>query len=113
MKNISKLSFYLSVTILLAACSSLKVPDLNFIKTPEIRKDAENIGSYPRPEEQPQKPTDLRSDVQWDLAARAVEQKGESLQVPVQLTPLNGNDVEKKIQQLSDRVDEYKKDDPQ
>ncbi len=113
MNSISKLFFGGSLLLGLSACASLKVPLSDFINTPEIRKDAKNIGKYPKPEEQPQKPGNLRSDVQWDMAAKSLEQKGESLNPPAEHDKQSKAEIEKKLLELAAKVDEYKKDDPE
>jgi len=56
--------------LIVSGCSSIKVPDLDFMKLPEFKEEAENLAGYPNVEDAPQTPTDVRSDAQWDKDAK-------------------------------------------
>ena len=99
----------------MSACSSIKMPNLDFIKIPEFRKefreDAKNIGKYPEVANAPQRPNDIRSDEEWDKAAKTIMAEGEAFNPPP-LNPANKAMLDAEIENLSQKVEEYKLDDP-
>jgi len=54
----------------LSACSTVKVPNLDFLKFSEFEEDAKNIGDFPSVADTPSAPTDVRSDGAWDRQAK-------------------------------------------
>ncbi|MEE9272746.1 MAG: hypothetical protein V3U57_05715 [Robiginitomaculum sp.] len=91
----------------------MKLPNLDFIKIPEFRKDAENIDSYPKVSEAQQKPTDLREDKAWDSAAKRVIQKREEFVSPEKVTSETLHKTLSKMQEFAQKAEAYKLDDPQ
>ena len=54
----------------LSACSTVSMPNLDFLKSSEFEEDAKNIGDYPSVADTPSAPTDVRSAVLWDIEAK-------------------------------------------
>ena len=54
----------------LSACSTVKMPNLDFLKSSEFEEDAKNIGDYPSIADTPTAPTDVRSAALWDIEAK-------------------------------------------
>jgi len=107
---------YLGVVViagLLSGCASMEIPDFDFIKFPEFKQDAENIGDYPKVEDAPQVPKNVRSDKQWDVAAKKIIAKRDSIAVPENTNTQTDAEIERDIEKLRLKVDAYKKDDPE
>ena len=54
----------------LSACSTVKMPNLDFLKSSEFDEDVKNIGGYPDTADTPSAPTDVRSGAIWDIEAK-------------------------------------------
>jgi len=54
----------------LSACSTVKMPNLDFLKSSEFEEDAKNIGGYPSLADTPTPPTDVRAGSEWDIEAK-------------------------------------------
>jgi len=54
----------------LSACSTVKIPNLDFLKASAFEEDAKNIGGYPSISDTPTAPTDVRSAALWDIEAK-------------------------------------------
>ena len=102
-----------ALAALLSSCASMKLPDMDFIKFPEFRKEAENIPDYPKVADAPEKPTGLRSAGQWDKAANNILAKQDSFPDPDLADPKTDAEIVRELQRLRDEADAYKKDDPQ
>lgn len=101
-------------SLVVSGCASLKVPDFDFIKMPEFREEAENIGGYPDVADAPQAPTDVRSDAQWDKDAKNLLAKRDGFgPVPEGEPTLSDTEFNRKVDELISKVEEYKLDDPQ
>ena len=97
----------------LGGCASVKIPKIDFIKFPEFKKEAENIGGYPDVADTPQRPTTLRSDEEWDQAAKNIIALRDQFVPPKDYEkPLTDPQVEQKIKSLHEKVEAYKADDP-
>ncbi len=98
-----------------SACASIKMPNMDFIKFPDFRKefkkDAENIGDFPKVENAPQKPDDIRSDAEWDRAAKDIMNIGDDFTIS-DAGGMSSAEIEKEMQRLGKKVEEYKLDDP-
>lgn len=104
----------LSAPFVLGACTSMKVPDLDFIKLPEFREEAENIGGYPKVEDAPETPVAVKTDAEWDQAAKNIIARRDGfVSIGVGDTPKTDAEIEKEIDDLVAKVEEYKLDDPQ
>jgi hypothetical protein len=92
----------------------MKVPDLDFIKIPEFREEAENIGGYPKVEDAPETPVAVKTDAEWDIAAQDIVAKRDGfVSIGVGDAPKTDAEIEKEIEDLLAKVEEYKLDDPQ
>lgn len=87
---------------------------MDFIKFPEFREEAENIGDYPKVEDAPEVPSGLRTDAQWDVAAKRVIAKRDGFgDIPEPINAGTDQEIEDEINALAAKVEEYKLDDPQ
>lgn len=116
MKRNLRIGIVCASLLAFGGCSTVKnrIADIDFIKLPEFREDAENIGNYPAMADVPQAPGDVRSDAAWDDSVRALMAKRDGFNVPTDSAPmLSEIEFNRKIKELSDKVEEYKRDDPQ
>lgn len=101
-------------TLFVSGCTSLKGPDMDFIKFPEFKEEAENIGGYPSVEDAPLTPTDVRSDAQWDKDAKKIMAKRDGFGPIPEGEPMETDaKFNRKVDELESKVEEYKLDDPQ
>lgn len=104
---------FIGFAVILGACGTVKLPDIDFIKLPQFREDAQNIKDFPKVSDAPENPMGIRSDAEWDAAAQDLISKGEAFQSPVSTTHTQNNELPKsEIEKLRERVQAYKKDDP-
>jgi len=96
----------------LVGCTSIKIPDFDFIKFPEFKEEATNIPDYPKVANAPKVPTDIRSAEAWDLAAQNVLTKRDGFVDPEEVGAMSDAEVLREMQRLRAEADEYKKDDP-
>lgn len=105
------------LVVILGGCASvknMKISNFDFVKFPEFKEEAENIGGYPKVSELPAQPEGVRSAGQWDIAAKKLLDARDSLTPPTDGTPAKSEaQIEREIQALRDKVDAYKLDDPQ
>ena len=100
----------------LSACSTVKMPNLDFLKSSEFAEDAENIGDYPDIADTPDAPTDVRSAALWDkeakklLAERDAFNKGRS---DVVEPAKSDAELARELEALRAKARAYKADDPQ
>lgn len=108
-----KISALLIAASLPAACSSVKMPDL--VDLPEFSeavKGAENL-DYPDPAKAPARPDDMRGGGEWNKAAKAIIEKRDNFNAPVDVDGAKTEEqIEQEIQALKSKVKEYKLDDP-
>ena len=98
---------------ILSGCTSIKIPDFDFIKFPEFKEEAKNVPDYPSVADAPPVPKGIRSDKAWDQSAKNVLAKRDAFVVPNNEGALTDAQTVQKIQNLGTKVEEYKKDDPQ
>jgi len=67
--KLAKFSLILAAASL-SACSTVSMPNLDFLKSSEFEEDAKNIGDYPDVADTPTAPTDVRSSALWDIEAK-------------------------------------------
>ncbi len=108
-----KIICVIALTALLTSCASIKMPDMDFIKFPEFKSEAENIPDYPKVADAPQKPKGLRSAEQWDKAAKDILAKKDDFPDPDLVDPKSDAEIAREMQRLRAEADAYKKDDPQ
>ena len=98
----------------LNGCTSLKVANFDFIKFPEFKEEAENIGDYLKVSDAPPVPKITKSDQQWDQVATDLQKQADELDVPTTNHPnMTDAQIEQKIQEYRELVEAYKLDDPQ
>jgi hypothetical protein len=101
-------------SLIVSGCASLKVPDLDFMKLPEFKEEAENLDGYPKVEDAPEAPTDVRSDAQWDKDAKNLISKRDGFGPIPEGEPMEtDSEFNRKVDELVAKVEEYKLDDPQ
>lgn len=99
----------------LSACSTVKMPNADFLRLPEFREAAAKlIEGYPDVANAPTRPDDIRSAEAWDAAARELIAKQAALR-----TPMDGADamteaeLDAEVERLKAEIRRYKLDDPQ
>ncbi len=93
------------------ACTTVKMPKLDFVKFPEFLEETRNFEAYPKVQEAPEAPNDLRSAEAWDAEARKIlALKNAS---PVTNIDATGTMSSEEYAALKARVQAYKRDDPQ
>jgi hypothetical protein len=98
----------------LSGCTSLKATNFDFIKFPEFKEEAENIGDYLSMSDVPPVPKITKNDKQWDQAAMSVQNKADELNVPDANQPnMTDAEIERKMKEYRETVEAYKLDDPQ
>lgn len=98
-------------SVVVTGCSS--IPDLDFVKFPEFKEEAENLGGYPNVEDAPETPTDVRSDAQWDKDAKQLMAKRDGFGPVPEEEPMETDaEFNRKVDALVAKVEEYKLDDP-
>ncbi|MGJ8564200.1 MAG: hypothetical protein ACSHXY_11710 [Alphaproteobacteria bacterium] len=103
-----------SLPAILGACSSVSLPNVDFLKLPDFQEDAENVKDYPNVADAPQIPTDTRSAGAWDSAANKLIRARDGFDAPESPTPLKSEaEIQREFDALRAKVNAYKKDDPQ
>lgn len=99
----------------LSACSTVKMPNLDFLKFSEFEEDAKNIGDYPSIADTPTAPTDVRSAALWDIEANKLIKERDAFSAAKGSIeePLKSEaDLAREAAALRARVRAYKLDDP-
>ncbi|WP_427450860.1 hypothetical protein [Litorimonas sp. WD9-15] len=103
----------LTAVLSISACQTVKMPNLDVIKSPEFSEDAANIErSYPRPVDAPVLPQDVRSGAQWDKDAIALQRLRDLSDKAEPEPVLSEKDIEDRYNALKDKAQAYKDDDP-
>jgi len=106
-------AFCLAAGLTLQACQTVKMPKIDIMKSPEFSEDAANINKdFPRVKDAPQAPTDMRSDKQWDDAARALQALRGSPRTFQAQPGLTEAEARAQYQALKAKAQAYKLDDP-
>jgi len=104
----------LIAVFLLSGCSTVKVPNIDFLKLPEFRKEANNIKNYPKVSDAPAAPDDVRSAKAWDKDAKSLIRMRDSFEAPVSGSEgVSDSEIESELARLQSKVQAYKLDDPQ
>lgn len=116
MKNevvIKRIGIAMGAALILAACQTVSMPKLDFIKTPEFSVDAANIDkSYPRVAEAPEAPTDVRTAEQWDQDVRTIQALRDAPRPDGVEEGFTTADDQLRYEALKAKVHAYKADDP-
>ena len=100
----------------LSACSTVSMPNLDFLKTSEFAEDAENIGDYPSVSDTPTAPTDVRSAALWDMEAKKLLKERDDFNSGLQgvVEPAKSEaELARELSALRAKARAYKADDPQ
>jgi len=102
-------------TVLLSACSTVKMPNIDVPGLPEFKEAAAKlVDGYPEVSEAPVRPKDLRSSADWDKAVKSLVMERDNFAAPaVGSGPVTPQEVTSEIEQLKAQVRSYKLDDPQ
>lgn len=99
------------IVVTLSACSTMKMPNLDFVKFPEFLEEARNIKSYPNVADAPDLPTDFRTAEEWDALAREIMAARRG--VSVLDLPQHAAFSDAEFEALKAQARAYKLDDPQ
>jgi len=114
MKNRYSKSVTIMLAALLAGCTTVKMPNIDFLKLPEFADDAKNIKSYPKVSDAPAAPTEVRNGEAWDAAALSLIQTRDTFDLPKSgKTYDSDSQVNSEMRSLKEEVRAYKLDDPQ
>ena len=110
---VKRIVICLSAAITLSACQTVSLPKLDFVKTPEFSEDAANIDpSFPRVDDAPEAPTDVRSAKQWDKDVRELQALRDEDRPFGQEQSLTRAQGDARFEALKAKAQAYKKDDP-
>ncbi|WP_371397734.1 hypothetical protein [Fretibacter rubidus] len=99
----------------LSACSTVKMPNIDFMRLPEFREAAAKlVEGFPDVGLAPTRPEDIRSAAEWDAAARDLIQKRAALSIPKDgSSAMTEAEVDAEVERLKAQIRRYKLDDPQ
>jgi len=98
----------------LSACTTVRMPDLDFLKLPEFRDEANNIKGYPKASDAPTAPTDVRNATVWDTEAKKLMAERDSFNAPASVESTKSDtEIAREADALKAKVHAYKADDPQ
>lgn len=100
---------------ILSGCSTVKVPDIDFLKLPEFREIVKNNQTnVPDVSEVPAEPDNVRADKVWDADAQRLLALRDGLTVPEsELATLSQEEIDAEYARNKAKAQAYKLDDPQ
>ena len=108
-----KTAALIASALLLAGCSTVELPDIGG-QLADFRKDIDNLDSaYMQAEELPDMPSEVRSDREWDQAAREMLALRDSFTVPDLEPAMSDADFDREYAAAVAAARAYKADDPQ
>lgn len=114
MEKVFRIAVIASLPLILGACSTVSLPNVDFLKLPEFKEDAQNVKDYPNVADAPETPTDTRSDAAWDGAANKLIKARNEFQAPDNPRgQKTETEIKREFEALRAKVHDYKKDDPQ
>lgn len=99
----------------LSACSTVKMPNLDFLKSSEFEEEAKNIGDYPSVADTPSAPTDVRSGSVWDVEAKKLMKERDDFnegRAGVQEPAKSEAELARELAALRAKARAYQADDP-
>ena len=99
-----------------SACSTVKMPNLDFLKKSEFEEDARNLGGYPDVADAPAEPTNIRSSAQWDSQAKKLITERDEFnasQTSLSEPAKSEAELERELAALRAKARAYQADDPQ
>jgi hypothetical protein len=101
-------------TATLAACSTVKMPNIDFMGSSEFEEEARNIDqTIPDPRDAPPIPTDTRNAEEWDEAAKSLNAIKDGFSLPEAAEPQTAQELSNEFQNKKAKAQAYKADDPQ
>ena len=100
----------------LSACSTVKMPNLDFFKSLGFEDNTKSLSDYPDIADTPTAPTDVRSAKQWDLEAKKLMQERDAFNAErgeFSEASKSADELAREAAALRARVHAYKADDPQ
>lgn len=115
MKAFASIITIIVLPLALSGCSTVKVPDVDFLKLPEFREIVKNNQTnVPDIAEIPDEPDDVRSDTAWDKDAASLIQMRDGFVVPdSQGTKPSQQQIDDEFARRRAQAQAYKLDDPQ
>ena len=114
-----KLRHYLNIKLLiccamLTSCTTVKMPNLNILKSNAFTEDLKNIDtSIPDVDEAPDAPTDVRSTKAWDQSAKEMMAVRDGFVTPTSDgAPATAADIDAEFEAKKSKVRAYRLDDP-
>lgn len=97
----------------MASCASVDLPDVDFMGESDFSEDVAQLDtSFPRPEETPAVPTDVRSAADWDETARDMQQLYDLPDAPEAAPSLSEDEFNAQFEAAKAATESYKADDP-
>ena len=113
MKSVVKATAIAVMFLPAIACQTVKMPKIDLIKLPEFRDALESPSDYPDVADAPAAPSDVRSDAQWDRAAKEIILTRDGFVVPDNSGQEKSDaEIAQDIDALKAEVRAYKADDP-
>lgn len=98
---------------LLQACASVRLPDIDFMGDSDFSEElAELDTSFPGADETPDRPDDVRSDKEWDNAARDMQALFDDVDVPELEPSLSDEAFNQEFETAQQAAKAYQEDDP-
>jgi len=99
----------------LSACSTVKMPNLDILKSLGFEEDAEDLGEYPSIADTPNTPTDVRSAELWDTEAKKLIKERDAFKTAkstINESAKSDAELVRDAASLRAKVHAYKADDP-
>lgn len=115
MKNTAHILFVCSLAgVLLSGCSTVSVPNVDFLKLPEFREIVKNNQTnVPDVNEIPAEPDNVRADVIWDADAKELAALRERFAIPRTEGALASQaQIDAEFERLKSKAQAYQLDDP-
>jgi len=115
MKTFPYLIAVIATSGALSGCSTVKVPDIDFLKLPEFREIVKNNQTnVPKVSEIPDDPANVRTDAGWDKDAAKLLALRDGFTVPETSQDLRSEEeIDSEFARLKAKAQAYKLDDPQ
>ncbi len=109
-----RFALVLTLGVALSACASVDLPDIDFMGTSDFDDDIATLeSSFPRPEDTPLIPTDVRTAAEWDDTARGMERFLDLPDAPQAEPALSPAEFDRQFENARAATESYKADDPQ
>lgn len=97
----------------LAGCSTVKLPDIDFLKMTGFFDKEDKIDGFPKVSDAPELPDNMRDDAVWEAEAKKLLQKRDEFNALDNGVAKSDVEIERDIEALKAKVQAYKADDPQ